>query len=135
MIVFHRDGFQSTPPVKAATAKMALANANAEFQSTPPVKAATSLPSGATEKKRISIHAAREGGDGAVLIVPPCAAISIHAAREGGDARAQDSRRASGAFQSTPPVKAATLDGFLHLRGAAFQSTPPVKAATRLPVF
>ena len=56
-----------------------------EFQSTPPVKAATSLPSGATEKKRISIHAAREGGDGAVLIVPPCAAISIHAAREGGD--------------------------------------------------
>ena len=35
--------------------------------------------------------------------------ISIHAAREGGDiARAQDSRRAS-VFQSTPPVKAATV--------------------------
>ena len=33
----------------------------------------------------ISIHAAREGGDGICLNVIPFVDISIHAAREGGD--------------------------------------------------
>ena len=33
------------------------------FQSTPPVKAATRLRSGVGELGKISIHAAREGGD------------------------------------------------------------------------
>ena len=34
----------------------------------------------------ISIHAAREGGDGSELtFIKPCFLISIHAAREGGD--------------------------------------------------
>ena len=51
------------------------------------MKAATVNVSVCKVFAEISIHAAREGGDcGAVLIVPPCAA-----------------------FQSTPPVKAATL--------------------------
>ena len=37
------------------------------FQSTPPVKAATSLIFLTTQPNSISIHAAREGGDQAVL--------------------------------------------------------------------
>ena len=79
--------FQSTPPVKAATLVTGVRKAESGFQSTPPVKAATHFCSnGDADKELISIHAAREGGDGIrecrvnILLV-----ISIHAAREGGD--------------------------------------------------
>ena len=78
------------------------------FQSTPPVKAATDDYIYGMDELKISIHAAREGGDGMELAAksflclfqstPPVKAatsedrnmrflcfISIHAAREGGD--------------------------------------------------
>ena len=59
------------------------------------------------------------------------ATISIHAAREGGDATLPAARTAAFTFQSTPPVKAATLRRFVRvLLPPRFQSTPPVKAAT-----
>ena len=81
-----------------------------EFQSTPPVKAATALSSGISFSSTISIHAAREGGDlqrakaqdprRGFQSTPPVKAatkhvkpqpkqpgISIHAAREGGDVK------------------------------------------------
>ena len=55
------------------------------FQSTPPVKAAT-VQSGFTPAElNISIHAAREGGDDLQLGIITFVVISIHAAREGGD--------------------------------------------------
>ena len=56
------------------------------FQSTPPVKAATAEGMKKASQQRISIHAAREGGDG----------------------RGACGVGAEGIFQSTPPVKAAT---------------------------
>ena len=89
--------FQSTPPVKAATRKLGLRNGRAIlFQSTPPVKAATCGLYRLSDGRKISIHAAREGGD-AVVQQPDC--------------------KPSG-FQSTPPVKAATrgLEGSRLLR-------------------
>ena len=81
------------------------------FQSTPPVKAATASLLQSLGGDTISIHAAREGGDEPLCIpitniilfqsTPPvkaatiqrltnsvCYQISIHAAREGGDAQA-----------------------------------------------
>ena len=81
--------------------------------------------------RSISIHAAREGGDGTrrprrnaadgFQSTPPVKAatqqngrnnsvcqISIHAAREGGDEPPVTSKQLPNAFQSTPPVKAAT---------------------------
>ena len=80
-------GFQSTPPVKAATKKSPFFCRFQLFQSTPPVKAATTALNTSSGGLSISIHAAREGGDnqrhrhrGFLR------AISIHAAREGGDA-------------------------------------------------
>ena len=101
------------------------------FQSTPPVKAATTLGFGSRDRKAISIHAAREGGDEndrfaqprgklfqstppvkaatlSFLTLPLLLTISIHAAREGGDDAVQHVI-ISFAFQSTPPVKAATV--------------------------
>ena len=79
------------------------------FQSTPPVKAATN-------------DAEFDGGK---------VKISIHAAREGGDAPFSKCRATSSIFQSTPPVKAATSMPIASSIFRVFQSTPPVKAATR----
>ena len=56
-------GFQSTPPVKAATAVFTVLTADFLFQSTPPVKAATAVFVNVHTGNDISIHAAREGGD------------------------------------------------------------------------
>ena len=56
--------FQSTPPVKAATISNLKKLPNALFQSTPPVKAATYMCNKKSGNPAISIHAAREGGDG-----------------------------------------------------------------------
>ena len=55
------------------------------FQSTPPVKAATVATVSSYKSFRISIHAAREGGDLDGLTFAELSEISIHAAREGGD--------------------------------------------------
>ena len=57
-------GFQSTPPVKAATLRTDCYDVRLRFQSTPPVKAATAKALYAKWDGMISIHAAREGGDG-----------------------------------------------------------------------
>ena len=59
-------------------------------------------------KREISIHAAREGGDAYMGGGVAAEAISIHAAREGGDPAATFSDSVAAVFQSTPPVKAAT---------------------------
>ena len=61
--------------------------------------------------------------------------ISIHAAREGGDLAIGREFPLLDIFQSTPPVKAATLSVFPSVISAIFQSTPPVKAATGNPAY
>ena len=84
-------GFQSTPPVKAATFEAAsrvtvevisihaareggdvpadsTKHIRRKFQSTPPVKAATKLLAPYTAFESISIHAAREGGDAGIHV-------------------------------------------------------------------
>ena len=55
------------------------------FQSTPPVKAATASAAQLELERIISIHAAREGGDSGLTDAIRLVQISIHAAREGGD--------------------------------------------------
>ena len=94
--------------MKAATALIAVVVHNIIFQSTPPVKAATYGCIIKARKGKISIHAAREGGDSGRGIVEWDEVISIHAAREGGDKIATSAKIANVSFQSTPPVKAAT---------------------------
>ena len=85
-VFFIPHKFQSTPPVKAATVQKAATIYTNTFQSTPPVKAATFYSSSTFDIYRISIHAAREGGDGDFcFVIPYFERISIHAAREGGD--------------------------------------------------
>ncbi len=58
----------------------------------------------------ISIHASREGGDWyGVSYNPGETNISIHASREGGDLPPFRPHIATEEFQSTPPVREATL--------------------------
>ena len=64
-------------------------------------------------KPHISIHAAREGGDVISIVLTPSEFISIHAAREGGDDVGKIDGK-WGPFQSTPPVKAATVAGHTY---------------------
>ena len=78
------------------------------FQSTPPVKAATANRGRVPCPPAISIHAAREGGDTPADDGLSVTGISIHAAREGGDDKPILSATVDAGFQSTPPVKAAT---------------------------
>ena len=100
------------------------------FQSTPPVKAATRPSAPLHLRCRISIHAAREGGDRKLMKLSKMLDISIHAAREGGDGFGSCPCLRAERFQSTPPVKAATIRNVKIVDLWAFQSTPPVKAAT-----
>ena len=105
--------------------------------------------------RHVSIHAPRAGGDGTrpALRNPP--GVSIHAPRAGGDARRRSGRHREGPcfnprppcggrrgdeptdeavprrFQSTPPVRGATLRIRLATDPLLFQSTPPVRGATR----
>ena len=123
--------FQSTPPVKAATGNARMTKDEILFQSTPPVKAATYYSWRFVPDAGISIHAAREGGDGYIEFIRRKGEISIHAAREGGDNPALLFVFRSIKFQSTPPVKAATVLGGHTNSPEVFQSTPPVKAATQ----
>ena len=88
------------------------------FQSTPPVKAATARGLDYIFNLFISIHAAREGGDLRVVADKPKGLISIHAAREGGDHTPTFKRLIIFKFQSTPPVKAATNSILLKLHVA-----------------
>ena len=94
--------------MKAATGETCAKYLQKGFQSTPPVKAATRPRQPRQASVSISIHAAREGGDPRQASVSEPKLISIHAAREGGDVLSlpQSTRRTL--FQSTPPVKAAT---------------------------
>ena len=71
--------------MKAATPKFTDSIIINQFQSTPPVKAATTRYILDSQRYFISIHAAREGGDGFLPAVAVPRHISIHAAREGGD--------------------------------------------------
>ena len=72
------------------------------------MKAATDREIGHELTIDISIHAAREGGDITEIALAGIKYISIHAARDGGDDYAKSFSRYVSAFQSTPPVKAAT---------------------------
>ena len=123
--------FQSTPPVKAAT----IDEIQTEFNSLISIHAAREGGDADGLNRRtsreISIHAAREGGDGGSRHKVWDAYISIHAAREGGDKAQYRKEDIVCLFQSTPPVKAATVIKVFIDTFSGFQSTPPVKAATQ----
>ena len=104
-----RSKFQSTPPVWGATMPISsMVNIPLAFQSTPPVWGATAPKLAGDDRKNISIHAPRGGGDP----TSPWGA------------------GATTGFQSTPPVWGATNGKAISTDELKFQSTPPVWGAT-----
>ena len=81
-------------------------------------------------KKKISIHAPREGGDVVNAKRFPSVTISIHAPREGGDLSFGLKKWVTLRFQSTPPARGATLIAKALKKSCIFQSTPPARGAT-----
>ena len=101
--------FQSTHPVRGATTCAVSPTNNPIFQSTHPVRGATDLNFGRVGAERISIHAPREGCDAEPLRSSAYLAL----------------------FQSTHPVRGATIIAATIIPSARFQSTHPVRGATR----
>ena len=87
--------FQSTHPVRGATILQLYNNTYKIFQSTHPVRGATGTLICCMTRRRISIHAPREGCDAwGSLLTAETGEISIHAPREGCDS-AQSGGRCS----------------------------------------
>src|SRR4051812_3977433 len=101
------------------------------FQSTPPTRAATARVDKVPHALGVSIHAAHAGGDPELRGEPrPADSVSIHAAHAGGDGSYGSSggsalgfnpRRPRGRRRSSNPVVQVMY---------WFQSTPPTRAAT-----
>ena len=101
--------FQSTPPARGATLVCTITGmSQRQFQSTPPARGATVITTVLLFSASISIHAPREGGDGAFTDFSPVKCISIHAPREGGDSGPVNAVSRLSRFQSTPPARGAT---------------------------
>ena len=67
------------------------------------MKAATINNGNAARTNRISIHAAREGGDVGIIKLISKFKISIHAAREGGDSERFEANNRRGYFNPRRP--------------------------------
>ena len=123
--------FQSTRPVRGATNTAQIKMLEGGFQSTRPVRGATRQTDRMTMPRRVSIHAPRAGRDQREYAFAhydlcfnpraPCGARQVIY-------RAQGFRPV---FQSTRPVRGATLGGMIGSGIAEFQSTRPVRGATQ----
>ena len=146
--------FQSTRPVRGATAFARFNWDGLTFQSTRPVRGATGLRRRDGADHRISIHAPRAGRDCCLPpysfqtgkfqstrpvrgATSPCRSpgtrprISIHAPRAGRDRTSSGSRTTSTNFNPRAPCGARPSRSSLLVCSPRFQSTRPVRGATR----
>ena len=149
----QRRKFQSTLPVRGATSRRQARRSTSRFQSTLPVRGATTslfdcrtpihisihAPRAGSDSiallrsvllQTISIHAPRAGSDCMVKMTTSGFDISIHAPRAGSDAYCRKALRLVGGFQSTLPVRGATIRSRHITPRSRFQSTLPVRGAT-----
>ena len=82
-------------------------------------------------RKKISIHAPREGSDRYFFVVVCQCNISIHAPREGSDYWLSSDVPTSRLFLSTLPARGATKLPDLKFHYMKFLSTLPARGATR----
>ena len=111
------DTFQSTQPMRAATKYSGRCNL-ASGISIHAAHAGCDEGAGtrAYERNKISIHAAHAGCDRFSAVLPKATQISIHAAHAGCDQTELNLLTGRTAFQSTQPMRAATLMQWLHFR-------------------
>ena len=101
------------------------------FQSTLPMKGATARGRFVHRRPRVSIHAPNEGSDPSPSPFEyKWRGVSIHAPNEGSDGvRCRLVEKS--VFQSTLPMKGATIDRAILAAALLFQSTLPMKGATK----
>ena len=132
MVAAAHSDFNPRAPCGARQFDEEIAATGIPFQSTRPVWGATAVPAWWQLHTAISIHAPRAGCDaGRRGHLTSRASISIHAPR----ARCDNVRSVQGGwlpvFQSTHPVRGATLRGSVSSPArSGFQSTHPVRGAT-----
>ena len=102
--------FQSTHPLRGATDGRILYVNKIKFQSTHPLRGATALTYDFETTYTISIHAPLAGCDDVDIDdLQDCVDISIHAPLAGCDSRNHAPPCAAAAFQSTHPLRGATV--------------------------
>ena len=123
--------FQSTLPLRGATLVNRSLPGSTPFQSTLPLRGATTRDSNGNDIIKISIHAPLTGSDQWMLWGWDPAVISIHAPLTGSDALRFTPAKGRGIFQSTLPLRGATLCLLTQLaHSLLFQSTLPLRGAT-----
>mgnify|MGYP001685495317 CR=1 FL=1 len=101
------------------------------FQSTRPMRGATQRGTLRRCHARVSIHAPHAGRDCSPQPSSTASVVSIHAPHAGRDLRHFPTPQGSDQFQSTRPMRGATLNWSLELYQQAFQSTRPMRGATK----
>ena len=130
--IVHGDLFQSTLPLRGATRGSRVIQAPRVFQSTLPLRGATCTLQRLTGTPPISIHAPLAGSDGDPIVTNIYTTIiSIHAPLAGSDANGKVKSAKVVKFQSTLPLRGATLGNAICQLGYQFQSTLPLRGATR----
>ena len=127
--------FQSTHPVRGATAAAAVHRPRENISIHAPREGCDTMQNDINHYQPcISIHAPREGCDVRAALPVAVLYISIHAPREGCDPPTDHPCTRQWVFQSTHPVRGATLATSATSGGISFQSTHPVRGATRLDI-
>ena len=123
--------FQSTRPIRGATTINDILEGIVTFQSTRPIRGATALRRRWNRRYDISIHAPHTGRDsGGIPIQGYLPHISIHAPHTGRDYSGFLSLACDAIFQSTRPIRGATLSAHSFRAATIFQSTRPIRGAT-----
>ena len=124
-----RQAFQSTPPVRGATLKDCLNTGYSIFQSTPPVRGATAyFYKGFWNFNPRPPCGGRPRAAGINTSGTP---ISIHAPRAGGDTKKIRRSTHDQNFNPRPPCGGRRFIAPDAMDHSTFQSTPPVRGATK----
>ena len=127
----RRCDFNPRAPCGARHPKMNAVSLRVIFQSTRPVRGATAAGGAADGGAEISIHAPRAGRDGYFVQKNHHHKHFNPRAPCGARLKASSFPSITAVFQSTRPVRGATYPGYPHgLDNGEFQSTRPVRGAT-----
>ena len=122
--------FQSTRPMRGATIVSNFVGSTMRFQSTRPMRGATLSRRIRVQTFQVSIHAPRAGRDPVSPQAPPPSRCFNPRAPCGARPPSVRCLSSPRRFQSTRPVRGATVLTPWQTASSAFQSTRPVRGAT-----
>ena len=122
--------FQSTRPMRGATSLVIPALLNSLFQSTRPMRGATGYNRDSYSHSPVSIHAPHAGRDHAAREHHVIGEVSIHAPHAGRDYSRNLYTHSSASFNPRAPCGARHLTTFSIMLDIMFQSTRPMRGAT-----